>query len=328
MVNLSQEAFCKFIKHMKVGRYMAANIKERVKKEKVILSEADRKKKIKNSFIAYAMLLPAFVFLFMFTLYPIGSSIYSSLFKDNLSVITPQFVGFKNYVGLAKDAVFVQSFKNNLLIALVTVPISIILSVAMAIFTDKIHFGKAFARTAFFYPTILPMVAVANIWLFIYTPGYGILGQLGFDMRVLSDPKKAIWGIIVMLIWKQAGYLMIFYISGLQGISGELYEAAKLDGATPFQVFRSITWPLLRPTTIYVSIISLTNAYKMVDHLYIMTKGGPNNTTNMLLYYIFQTGFDFWDAGRASAMTVVLVAMLLIITGVQFFTQDRNTYYS
>lgn len=298
------------------------------KKEKIVLTKADRKRKVKNSFIAYAMLLPAFVFLVMFTLYPIGNSIWSSFFKDNLSVITPQFIGLKNYTGLAKDAVFIQSFKNNLLIAAVTVPVSIALSVAMAVFTDKIRFGKGFARTAFFYPTILPMVAVANIWLFIYTPSYGLLGQLGSSLRVLSDPKTAIWGIIVMLIWKQAGYLMIFYISGLQGISEELYEAAKLDGASPMQVFRSITWPMLRPTTIYVSIISLTNAYKMVDHLYIMTKGGPNNTTNMLLYYIFQTGFDFWDAGRASAMTVVLVAMLLIITGVQFFTQDRNTYYS
>ena len=298
------------------------------KKEKIVLTKADRKRKVRNSFIAYAMLLPAFIFLVMFTLYPIGNSIWSSFFKDNLSVITPQFVGLKNYTGLAKDAVFIQSFKNNLLIAAVTVPVSIALSVAMAVFTDKIRFGKGFARTAFFYPTILPMVAVANIWLFIYTPSYGLLGQLGSNLRVLTDPKTAIWGIIVMLIWKQAGSLMIFYISGLQGISEELYEAAKLDGASPLQVFRSITWPMLRPTTIYVSIISLTNAYKMVDHLYIMTKGGPNNTTNMLLYYIFQTGFDFWDAGRASAMTVVLVVMLLIITGVQFFTQDRNTFYS
>lgn len=298
------------------------------KKEKIVLTKADRKRKVRNSFIAYAMLLPAFIFLVMFTLYPIGNSIWSSFFRDNLSVITPQFIGLKNYTGLAKDAVFIQSFKNNLLIAAVTVPVSIALSVAMAVFTDKIRFGKGFARTAFFYPTILPMVAVANIWLFIYTPSYGLLGQLGLNLRVLTDPKTAVWGIIVMLIWKQAGYLMIFYISGLQGISEELYEAAKLDGASPMQVFRSITWPMLRPTTIYVSIISLTNAYKMVDHLYIMTKGGPNNTTNMLLYYIFQTGFDFWDAGRASAMTVVLVVMLLIITGVQFFTQDRNTFYS
>ena len=242
--------------------------------------------------------------------------------------MTPKFVGLYNYTHLAKDAVFVQSFKNNLLIAVITVPVSIALSAMMALFTEKVKFSRPFARLSFFYPTVLPMVAVANIWLFIYTPGYGLLGHFFPNLRVLSDPKLAIWGIIIMLIWKQAGYLMIFYISGMQGISRELYEAAKLDGANGFYVFSKITWPLLRPTTIYVSIIALTNAYKMVDHLYIMTKGGPNNSTNMVLYYIFQTGFDFWDAGRASAMTVVLVVMLLIVTGVQFFTQDRRTYYS
>ena len=131
-----------------------------------------------------------------------------------------------------------------------------------------------------------------------------------------------------MLIWKQAGYVMIFYISGLQGISRELYEAVRIDGANSLQAFHYITWPLLKPTTIYVMIITLTNAYKLVDHLYIMTKGGPGNATNMLLFYIFQVGFDFWDVGRASAMTTILVTLLLVITSIYFFTQDRRTFYS
>jgi sn-glycerol 3-phosphate transport system permease protein len=131
-----------------------------------------------------------------------------------------------------------------------------------------------------------------------------------------------------MLIWKQAGYLMIFYISGLQGISRELYEAARIDGAGAVRSFLKITWPLLKPVTIYVTIISLTMAYKMVDHLYIMTKGGPNNATNMLLYYVYQNGFEFWDIGYASTITVVLVTMLLVLTCVHFFTQDRRTFYS
>ena len=160
-----------------------------------------------------------------------------------LAVITPKFVGLYNYTHLAKDAVFVQSFKNNLLIAVITVPVSIALSAMMALFTEKVKLSRSFARLSFFYPTVLPMVAVANIWLFIYTPGYGLLGHFFPDLRVLSDPKLAIWGIIIMLIWKQAGYLMIFYISGMQGISHELYEAAKLDCANGFYVFSKITWP-------------------------------------------------------------------------------------
>ena len=133
---------------------------------------------------------------------------------------------------------------------------------------------------------------------------------------------------MVMLVWKQAGYIMLFYVAGLHGISRELFEAAKIDGANGWQIFTRVTWPMLKPTTIYVLIITLTNAYKMVDHLYIMTKGGPGNATNVLLFYIYQTGFDYWDTGKASAMTVILVAVLLVVTSVCFFVQDKKAYYN
>ena len=154
----------------------------------------------------------------------------------------------------------------------------------------------------------------------IMFPTYVNLKAVGL-MNTLS-------GFVIVRTGFQIGMCILVITDFVRTVPAELEEAAKLDGANGFYVFSKITWPLLRPTTIYVSIIALTNAYKMVDHLYIMTKGGPNNSTNMVLYYIFQTGFDFWDAGRASAMTVVLVVMLLIVTGVQFITQDRRTYYS
>ncbi|MEW6548587.1 MAG: sugar ABC transporter permease [Spirochaetota bacterium] len=286
------------------------------------------KKKLKVSLLAWGLILPSFIFLSLFTLYPIAKSFYLSFFEDNLSVMVPAFVGLRNYADLLQDSVFKQAFMNNLLVAVCTIPISIAMAVAMALFANKVRFGKGLTRVAFFHPTILPMVAVADIWLFIYTPMYGFAGRFFPDLRLLGNADTAIWALIVMLIWKQAGYVMIFYISGLQGISRELYEAAKLDGAGPVQSFWSITWPLLKPTTIYVTIITLTNAYKIVDHLYIMTKGGPGNATNMLLFYIYQVGFDFWDVGKAAAMTVVLIAMLLIVTGIQFFVQDKRTFYS
>jgi sn-glycerol 3-phosphate transport system permease protein len=287
-----------------------------------------KKKKLKTTVVAWLLILPAFTFLSLFTLYPILSSVYSSLFKDDLAVIIPQFIGLKNYVNLLKDEIFIQAFINNLLVAVCTIPTSIALAVCMALFANIVKLGKGFTRVAFFYPTILPMVAVANIWLFIYTPIYGLLGYINPSWRLLGNANTAIWAIIVMLIWKQAGYVMIFYISGLQGIPRELNEAALIDGAGSFKTFYYITWPMLKPTTIYVTIITLTNAYKMVDHLYIMTKGGPGNATNMLLFYIFQVGFDFWDVGRASAMTTILVALLLVITSFHFFLQDRKAYYS
>ncbi len=287
------------------------------------------KKKWKTTFLAWGLLLPTFLFLSVFTLYPIISSFISSFFKDDLAVVRARFIGLANYRNLFTDPVFIKAFWNNLLIAGVTIPLSIALAVLTAVFANGLkRRGEGFFRISYFYPVILPMVAVANIWVFIYTPAYGIVGQFFPRLNILGNPQTAIWGIIIMLIWKQAGYLMIFYLSGLQGISRELYEAARIDGAGTVRSFLAITWPLLKPTTIYVTILSLTNAYKVVDHLYIMTKGGPNNSSNMLLYYTYQNGFDFWDVGYASTITVVLVSILLILTCVHFFTQDKKTFYA
>ena len=291
-------------------------------------------KKWKNTILAWGLLLPTFGFLSVFTLYPIVNSFFSSFFKNDLAVVKPRFIGLDNFIRLVSDGIFIKAFLNNLIIAAITIPVSIVIAVLAAAFTHSlVKSGNrpsqttVFFRISYFYPVILPMVAVANIWLFIYTPSYGLLGRFFTGLNILGNPDTALWAIIVMLIWKQSGYLMIFYISGLQGISRELYEAAKIDGAGAVRSFLRITWPLLKPVTIYVTILSLTNAYKMVDHLYIMTKGGPNNATNMLLYYTYQNGFDFWDVGYASTITVVLVSLLLILTTVHFFTQERRTFY-
>lgn len=288
----------------------------------------ETKKKWKRTLVAWILLLPSAVFLGIFTIYPIIKSFISSLYRDNLSTMTPVFTGLANYAALLKDKVFWECFNNNLLIAVVTVPLSIGLAVAMALFEKDVKHGKTLVRLGFIYPTFIPMVAAANIWMFIYTPIYGLLGYLNPNWRFLADSKTAIWAVMVMLVWKQAGYLMLFYMSGLNGISKELSEAAKIDGAGRWKLFRMILWPMLKPTTIYVVIISITNAYKMVDHLYIMTKGGPGNATNVLLYYIYQTGFDYWDTGKASAITVVLVGLLLVVTCVKFFSSDKKAYYN
>ncbi len=293
------------------------------------IREKAKRKKWRTSIHAWVLLFPSLIFLGIFTVYPIVQSAFSSLYKDDLTTITPVFSGLENYRALALDPIFWECIRNNLLIAVVTVPASIALGVAMASFSHSLgKKGKTITRIGFIYPTFIPLVAAANIWMFIYTPIYGLLGYINPEWRLLANGRTAIWAIIVMLIWKQAGYLMLFYIAGLNGISREVFEAAELDGACGFQKFRTITWPLLKPTTMYVFIIALTSAFKTVDHLYIMTKGGPGNATNMLLFYIYQTGFDYWNNGKASAMTVILVGLLLIITAVKFFYDDRKAYYN
>lgn len=283
--------------------------------------------KQKRTVTALILLAPSLIFLCIFTIYPIFQSIYSSFFIDNLSTIKPRFCGLDNYVKVFSDEIFWECFWNNLLIAVVTIPVSIGLAVCMAIFTERLVHGKALARLACVYPTFIPLVAAANIWLFIYTPMYGLLGNINPSWRFLADAKTANWAIMIMLIWKQTGYIMLFYAAGLQGVSKEVLEAAKIDGADSFHTFCHVTWPLLKPTTMYVFVIVLTNAYKMVDHLYIMTKGGPGNATNVLLFYIYQTGFDYWDNGKASTMTVLLVGLLLLVSCFQFFRQEKTAHY-
>ncbi|MCI1965962.1 MAG: sugar ABC transporter permease [Oscillospiraceae bacterium] len=286
------------------------------------------KKKAVATLTAWALVLPSFIFLCVFTLYPIAQTLFGSLFSESLSQIHAAFAGVQNYINLFQDEVFLRAFWNNLIVALITVPVDIILATAMAVFTNTVKHGKWLVRLAFFYPVILPMIAAANIWLFIYTPQYGLVGMLNSSWNLLGTPSTVLPAIIVMLVWKQSGYFMIFYLSGLQNISKEVYEAAKMDGAGSFRIFRSITWPLLRPITLFSFIIALTDSYKMVDYLYLMTDGGPNNSSNMLLYYIYQTGFNFWDIGKASTITSILVVLLLLISTVSFFRQDKRIVYS
>jgi sn-glycerol 3-phosphate transport system permease protein len=290
-------------------------------------------RKLRTSIKAWLLILPAFIFLSLFTLYPIAKTFLGSFYLKDLSHRIPEFIGLSNYQSMIGDQVFLQAVQNNFLIAAVTIPAGILLAILMATLANSAIRGRGWIRAGYFYPTLLPMIAVANIWLFIYTPEYGLLSYaeraLGLGQaNLLGNPATVLPALIVMLIWKEAGYFMLFFLAGLQSIPRELYEAARIDGAGRWQVFRGITFHMLMPTTLFVLIIALTNAFKTIDHLYIMTKGGPDNASNMILYYIYQLGFEFWDIGKASTLTVLLVAFLLIVTCLQFFVIDRKTYYS
>jgi|TARA_B110000240_G_C13124648_1_gene294178 sn-glycerol 3-phosphate transport system permease protein len=176
------------------------------------------------------------------------------------------------------------------------------------------------------------MITVANIWLFFYSPNIGLFNQLlglvGIEgPNWLGDPDIALSSLMVMTVWKEAGFFMIFYLAALQTLSPDLFDAAKLEGASTWRIFRKITFPLLMPTTLFVLINAILNAFKLVDHLFILTKGGPNNESNLLLYYIYETAFSFLDSYYAATLTVVMLATLALIALVQIFVLDRRIHY-
>ncbi|MDN4573409.1 ABC transporter permease [Pandoraea cepalis] len=284
------------------------------------------------SWVPWLLLSPALVLLVAFTHYPAVATLWHSFFSTGRAGMPSVFVGAENYRLLIDDPVFWQALRNNLLFALVTVPAAMTLAIAMALWVHRQVPGRTLLRLAYFTPAILPMIAVANIWLFFYTPQYGLIAQisqaLGWgDHNWLGQPDTALPALMVVTIWKEAGFFMIFYLAALQQISPTLAEAAALEGASRWQFFRRVQWPLLMPTTVFVVINAVINAFRLVDHIIVMTRGGPDNATQLLLYYIYQVAFSFWDTSYAAALTVVLLTLLAVVAFVKFRLLDSRTHY-
>ena len=281
---------------------------------------------------AYLLLLPALVLLAAFTHWPALATVIDSLLSNPKPNRPQVWVGLDHYAGMVDDPIFWQALRNNLWFALGTIPLSIGLALLMALWVNERLPGRGFLRLAYFTPTVLPMIAVANIWLFFYTPTYGLLEQIGGVFGLpsrnwLGDPSTALAAITMVAVWKEAGFFMIFYLAALQGINPSLREAAAIEGAGRWFFFRRVLWPLLMPTTLFVGVNAVINAFRMVDHVFVMTKGGPDNATALLLYHLYEVGFKFWDQGYASAITVVLLALLATVALLQFFVLDRRTHY-
>ncbi len=278
------------------------------------------------------MLLPALVLLTGFTHYPAVATLIDSFMSTPKPNRPSVFVALDNYTSMIEDPIFWQALRNNLWFALATIPLSIGLALVMALWVNGRMAGRGFLRMAYFTPTVLPMIAVANIWLFFYTPTYGLLEQIGGlfglpSQNWLGDKSTALASITVVAVWKEAGFFMIFYLAALQGISPSLREAAAIEGAGRWFFFRRVLWPLLMPTTIFVSVNAVINAFRMVDHVVVMTRGGPDNATSLLLYHLYEVGFKYWDQGYAAALTVVLLGALATVALVQFFMLDKKAHY-
>ena len=292
-----------------------------------------KQRDLRNNLIAWLLVAPSLIFMLIFTVYPVFRSVYLSLTKYRLGMQAPEFIGLENYINLAGSSLFWKVMGNTLYFALITIIPSMVVGLFLATIVNRKSRLTGFVRTAYFYPVVMPMIAIASIWMFIYMAKNGLFDQmlvsLGLEpMNVLSSKATVLPAMAFMYVWKEAGYLMVFFLSGIQSISDEVNEAARIDGADSWTIFRKITLPLLAPTFLFVSTIALTNSFKLVDHVVIMTEGAPNNASTLLLYYIYQQGFTNFNYGVSSALTTVMLVLLMVVALLRFLSQDKKIHYN
>jgi sn-glycerol 3-phosphate transport system permease protein len=281
----------------------------------------------------YAYILPTFVFLAVFTHWPILRTFYLSFFKWNMASPTMEFVGLVNFAQAWNAPVFWEVLRNSLLFAAGTVPLTLALALVLALLINQKIRGLALYRALLFYPTMIPMAAAAMIWLWILTPNYGLLNYYGKwvglpDVHWLGHSTLALWALVLVGVWKRVGYYMVIYLAGLQVIPEHLYEAARIEGAGAWQRFWRVTFPLVSPTTFFVGVMAVIDAFQAIDQVYLMTGGGPGNATNLFIFYIYQNAFRFFDFGYGSAVSAILFLILLGLTLLVFRTLHRKVHYA
>lgn len=279
-----------------------------------------------DAMFSYAALMPAFIILVGFTVVPFLLSAWRSV-QDRGGEFSTE-----NYQRMLDDGVFHQVISNQLIYTLVTVPLTIAVSLGLAVLGAKVLRGKAIARVSFLAPAMLPTVAAGAIWLYFYQPNFGMLNAvanaLGLPgMNWLGSSETALSAMMVVAVWQQAGLFVIFYLAALLSQDPQLREAARIEGTRPWTFFRRVTWPLLMPTTLFVGVIATSNSFKQVDLLFVMTQGGPSDSTNLMLYYVWETAFGQFRQEYSAAITVLLVIILMVIAVAQIRLLDKRIHY-
>jgi multiple sugar transport system permease protein len=278
---------------------------------------------------AYLFLFPACLLLGVFVLWPLLQLVWVSAHQWNILKDQMTFVGAGNYRAILSEGDFWKALVNTFYYVAVTVPVGMAISLGLALLLNERIKGVGFFRTAVFTPFVTSTVAagVIFVWLldYEYGPVNAALDAVGVGrVNFLQSDRWAMAAVILMTLWKQAGYNMVLFLAGLQGIPQMYYEAAQIDGARRgWQTFRHVTWPLLWPTTFFVLVISVIFAFRAFEPMYVMTRGGPVGSTTTLVYYIFDKAFKFGNMGQAAAVSALMVVIVLLITWVQFkFQKD------
>jgi multiple sugar transport system permease protein len=280
---------------------------------------------------AWFFLLPSFAGFLVFTAGPVVAAGVISLLDWNL-FSPPTFAGLTNFWRLGDDPTFWSALVNTAYFTLVSVPLTIAVSLALALLLNQGLRRIAVFRSLLLLPYATITVAVAFVWIWLYIPTGGlvnaVLGLVGIDGPAwLTSDIWAMPALILMSVWKGFGFGMVVFLAGLQAIPQQLYEAARVDGASPWQSFRKITIPMLSPSFFFVIVTSIIGSFQVFDQALIMTNGGPGTGTTTLVMYIYRTGFENYDQGYAAAQSLVLFAFIAVITGVQFLLQRRLVHY-
>ena len=276
---------------------------------------------------AWWFVAPALLVIAIFFFLPIVAAFLISLTDFDIYALADlanlRFVGLGNYLKLLQTALFWQALGNTLYFVVVGVPLSIGASLGAALLLhSKLVRFKPFFRTALFAPVVTTLVAVAVIWRYLFNTRYGLLnyalGGLGIDpIDWLGDPHWAMPAIILFAVWKNFGYNMIIFLAGLQSIPEELYEAARIDGASVWRQFASVTLPMLSPVVMLVGILTIAGYFQLFAEPYVMTQGGPLQSTVSVLYFMYEEGFKWWNLGSASAVAFVLFLLIFAVTALQ-----------
>jgi multiple sugar transport system permease protein len=279
-----------------------------------------------------AFLAPSFIVLTVFIYLPVVYAFGLSFFRWRILRGEPTFIGLANYEFLLTSEDFWQAMWNTVYFALGSIPTGMALALFIAILLNRPLRGLALYRTAYFLPTITSLVAVSVVWLWIYHPDVGLMNYLlnlfGLpSVRWLNEPRSAMPALILLGIWRGLGYNVVIYLAGLQNIPQHLYEAAKIDGANRWQLFRHITWPLLTPTTFFILIIAVINSFQAFTQIHVMTQGGPLGSTTVIVYYLYQQAFQQFNMGYGSAIAVVLFLIILGLTLIQVKVLGPRVHY-
>jgi sn-glycerol 3-phosphate transport system permease protein len=280
----------------------------------------------------YTLILPAIVLCLIFSITPTAMSVRDSFRSVDYVAGADEFVGLANYRSIFTDGVFLRVFRNSVTFMFCVVALSVPLGVAAALFLNRNCFIHNFTQSVIFTPHIVSFIAVAALWMFMMDPGYGVLnymlGLLGLPpLRWLLDSGTSLLSLVIVAVWKTTGFNALIVIAALQKIPAELYESARLDRATRAGMFFHITLPIISPVLVFLVTTSAISAFGTFDIVKFMTEGGPRNSSNLMVYWIYRTGFLHFQIGRAMAGAVVLILFLSVVSAVNFALMDRRAHY-